>query len=339
MSCHSSRCFPLSACAFIDQAGAGRLVVLLTERSHAVELTLTDLVGDRIRGVEVRQVLYTERSLIQALSRIQSVWKAHAPNLPLISADLDTLGNRILVAVSPEVVARAADAAARAEEELSVPVGITVAPPSVDAHCTSRDHCHDAMWAGVRLYQGAVDNVPECTMGFHISISGNEHFVTSGHCAFLSQSNEWIHPPLGVMSKEGPSLYREGGQDIRYMNNFDDVQASDNIFGCCTDIVGMGSPILNEVLCASLGRTQAIHCGPVLVTWGQHFSSTGGFNVWGARINISTQGGDSGSPVYRLVASDPNENQARAVGANSTSTGRFARLDTSLDDWGASVVR
>lgn len=234
------------------------------------------------------------------------------------------------------------DALARSEqleEELGVPVTVEAAELDHDTACTTRDNCSGPMRAGIWIYKGQVDSVAECTMAFHIVIGTDEHFTTAGHCGY-SGSNSWLTRPLGVIGSEpaggAGTLYRDGGQDIMYVT-MADAQASQYIYACCTDILGYAFPIQNETVCASLGKTNAIRCGTVTSTWLSYLSDTPNpdIHVWGGDTSITTIDGDSGSPVYRLN----DRNQATAIGVNTTEFGQFARLDTSLDNWGANVVK
>ncbi|HKZ26243.1 MAG TPA: hypothetical protein VJ398_10680 [Acidimicrobiia bacterium] len=172
-------------------------------------------------------------------------------------------------------------------------------------------------------------------MGYHIVIGTNEHFTTAGHCGFGGDF-DWFNRVLGEIGNDGLSLYGDDGQDIMYVS-MNDAQRSQYIYACCLDILGYVFPIQGETLCASLGRTNNIRCGVVQSTWVKYKSDTPNPDifVWGGDLGISAANGDSGSPIYRLNDS----NQARAIGLITTEFGEFARLDTSLDNWNANVVK
>lgn len=114
-----------------------------------------------------------------------------------------------------------------------------------------------------------------------------------------------------------------------------DAQASDDIYGGSSDITGYGTPVLNEAVCTSKGTSNKVDCGTVSVLWMNWVSNVAGFTVWGGDTSgiANIIGGDSGSPLYRNVGVS-----AVALGVINTAGGLFARLDTSLDDWAASVV-
>lgn len=117
-----------------------------------------------------------------------------------------------------------------------------------------------------------------------------------------------------------------------------DVQAPDDVYNDGNDIIGMGTPTTGETLCASLGRSATVKCGTVQDDWRSWTSETAGFTVWGGDMSYTTIKGDSGSPVYRRLPGGGGE-QRRAIGANDHENGYFARLDMSLDDFGAVVFQ
>jgi hypothetical protein len=267
------------------------------------------------------------------------VWDSLGVLARLQTVGLDTSHNRLKLEVAPANLEEARRLSSQLEAELHVSVAIESAQLDHDTACTTRDNCYSPMRAGIWIYKGQVDSVPECTMAFHIVIGTNELFTTAGHCGYTG-SDGWYTRPLGNIGWEPPggvgTLYADGGQDIMWVS-MADSQASQYIYGCCTDILGYGYPIQNETVCDSLGWTNAIRCGTATSTWLSYLSDTPNpdIHVWGGDTSISTIDGDSGSPVYRLNDS----NQATAIGVNTTEFGQFARLDTSLDNWGANVVK
>lgn len=319
--------------AYIDQRQGGGLVVLLTAPNQAVEDALEARMPTPNLGLRIVGVAYTEASLMDAVSRARDAWERVAPAIGLVSVGIDTMNNRLLVAVRSADLVEAQTAAADLETELAVPVALTAGEEDQDVDCTSRNHCHDPYKTGINTYKGAVDSVPECTMGFHIRIGTDEQFVTAGHCGW-GGSDEWFEPVLGRIGIELATLYAQNGQDIMRLSMFD-AQASDDIYGGSSDITGSGTPVLNETVCASKGWSNEVDCGTVSVLWMSWTSSTAGFTVWGGDTSgiANIIGGDSGSPLYLNVGSS-----AVALGVINTAGGLFARLDTSLDDWAASVV-
>lgn len=319
--------------AYIDQQQGGRLVVLLTERDQAVEEELGRRMPSPSLGLHITEVAHSEASLMEALTGARAAWDRIAPAVTLVRVGLDTMNNQLLATVRLTDVSEARAAAMELTRELGVPVAVAAGEEDQDVDCTSRNHCHDPYKAGINIYKGVVDSVPECTMGFHIRIGTDEQFVTAGHCGY-SGSNEWYEPVLGRIGIEQATLYVQNGQDIMRLSMFD-VQASDDIYAASSDITGSGTPVLNETVCASKGTSNEVDCGTVSVLWMSWTSSTAGYTVWGGDTSgiANIIGGDSGSPIYRNVGSG-----AIAIGVINTAGGLFARLDTSLDDWAASVV-
>ena len=91
------------------------------------------------------------------------------------------------------------------------------------------------------------------------------------------------------------------------------------------------------MFCVSLGRTNALDCGTVVDDWLSWTSSTTGWTVWGARLkDVSSQGGDSGSPIYVGYPSDYGYAQGilNTVGA---SYGNYARVIDALNYFNASL--
>lgn len=309
------------------------MVVLLTERDQAVADEILARMPSSNLGLRIVEVAYTEASLMEAVSRARNAWGRIALAIGLVSVGLDTMNNRLAVAVRSVDLPEAQSVAAKLEIELGVPVAVEAGEEDRDVDCTSRNNCHDPYKAGINIYKGAVDSVPECTMGFHIRIGTDEQFVTAGHCGYTG-SDEWFEPVLGRIGIELATLYAQNGQDIMRLSMFD-AQASDDIYGGSSDITGSGSPVLNETVCASKGTSNEVDCGTVSVLWMNWVSSVAGFTVWGGDTSgiANIINGDSGSPLYRNVGSS-----AVAPGVINTAGGLFARLDTSLDDWAASVV-
>jgi len=328
-----ARSLPTFGGAYIDQETGGGLVVMLTERDEGIENALAGRMPSPSLGLRIVEVAYTEASLMDALGGVRDAWQRIAPATELLGVGLDTIGNRVLVTVAAADLPAARTAAAELETRLGVPIGVDAGEEDRDVDCTSRNNCHDPYKAGINIYKGAVDGVPECTMGFHIRIGTDEQFVTAGHCGYTG-SNEWYEPVLGRIGIELDTLYAQNGQDIMRVSMFD-VQASDDIYAASSDITGSGSPVLNETVCASKGTSNEVDCGTVSVLWMSWTSTTAGYTVWGGDTSGITNIvlGDSGSPLYRSVGAS-----AVAIGLINTAGGLFARLDMSLDDWAASVV-
>ena len=93
--------------------------------------------------------------------------------------------------------------------------------------------------------------------------------------------------------------------------------------------------MLAMAITVSLGYgSNTIKTGTVtaaLTTWG---SNTCGCTVSGGDASWTTIGGDSGSPVYRVVGPAA---LLYAVGVNANKFGNFARVSDAMGAWGASI--
>ena len=54
--------------------------------------------------------------------------------------------------------------------------------------------------------------------------------------------------------------------------------------------------------------------------------------VWGADTTLTSQLGDSGSPVYRRLS-----NELWAIGTLSNASGKIGRIEDAIDHWGITV--
>ena len=321
--------------AYIDQKANGALVVLTTGDVDGVETQVASLMPAQSRGSRVELAKHTLAELMDAIAGAGAAWSTMFPGVQLQAVALDEQGNRLVLTIAED----APDLdISRLRSQLRVPLELSRRPPDSDTVCTTRDNCANPLRAGTWIHRSGlppVGTLPDCTMGYHIVIGTNEHFTTAGHCGFGGDF-DWFNRVLGEIGNDGLSLYGDDGQDIMYVS-MNDAQRSQYIYACCLDILGYVFPIQGETLCASLGRTNNIRCGVVQSTWVKYKSDTPNPDifVWGGDLGISAANGDSGSPIYRLNDS----NQARAIGLITTEFGEFARLDTSLDNWNANVVK
>ena len=324
---------------YYDQVTGGGLTILLTARDRAVDAEITRRMPRGGPGWRIATVAHTEAELMAASMRARATWDRLATGVDAISFGLDTRGNGLFVSVAPPELSRATARVGALAATLGVPVRANVGHAEAPTHCSTRDHCHAPMKAGINIYKGSTSG-SGCTMGFHIVRSGDEQFVTAGHCGY-DGSNVWYHPAIAnAIGSEVQTLYVNGGQDIMRVTMASDSEASDDIYNDGNDIVGSGSPSAGETLCASLGKgSNTVKCGTVNSTWVSYsFTTHGSYTIWGGDMSYTTVGGDSGSPVYRRLPGGTGDS-ARAIGVNSSTGGKFARLDTSLDDFAASVVQ
>jgi hypothetical protein len=325
--------------AYVDQLDEGNIVILLSARDPQLETELIALVPDGPRSIRFELRTFTERELITAAEAFVAKWPDVGLGTSLLSVGLDEIGNRIVVTVEGAIPPTLGD---RLVASFQIPVDVQAGERGSDVHCTTRDHCHGPTWAGIRIWKDVIDSVHECALGAHIRIGLDERFVTSGHCGYDAGNDNWLHPGIAgnhiLGAETGQTLYVNNGQDIMVVQLNNDAESSDNIFPCCSDITGMGAPILNETLCVSLAQQATTLCRTVANTWVSWTSDTANpdITVWGGRLLLVAINGDSGSPVYRVTDDPPL--QARAIGVLAHEMGYFARLDQSLDNWGAVVV-
>lgn len=327
--------------AYYQPADGGRLGILLTTPGDETVAQISTWIGDTQRDWEVVSARFSYAALLAAVQKADVTWKAAIAGKDPLGFGIDTRANGVFVELADSDLPLTRAELGKFESALGVPVSVRAGALGRDTHCsTNRDHCHGPMKAGINIYKGSNYSGGWCTMGFHITRSGDEQFVTAGHCGY-GGSNSQFHPAFtNAIGTEQQSLYANGGQDIMRVS-MSDAQASDDIYGDGNNIVGSGTPTTGETLCASLGKgSNTVKCGTVQDDWRSWISDTADpdITVWGGDMSYSTVGGDSGSPVYRRLPGGTGDD-ARAIGVNDNEDGMFARLDQSLDDFAASVVQ
>jgi hypothetical protein len=115
-----------------------------------------------------------------------------------------------------------------------------------------------------------------------------------------------------------------------------DVQASNQVYAHPQNLPITGSwiPTQNGTVCASLASTGGIDCGVVREDWFTYLDVECWCLIDGAdHDNITTEPGDSGSPIYSQGSS-----WLTAIGLHSTAFGYFARVEDLLIHWNSNVV-
>ncbi len=186
------------------------------------------------------------------------------------------------------------------------------------------------MRAGIRIYQGA--NPPNeqggCTMAFHIVDSGDEQFLTAGHCGF-GGSNNWFHPGYGAVKvgSELGTLYAANGHDAMRVQ-MSDAQDSNRIYLDTQLVTTSRNPIQGEGVCASLGFDGSFDCGTVVDSVDTWIGEACGCVINGADSDgITIIPGDSGSPMVNNVS----VGNFAAIGIVNLADGHFARMQTVLN--------
>jgi hypothetical protein len=153
-----------------------------------------------------------------------------------------------------------------------------------------------------------------------VGASDRQH-LTAGHCGFAG-SNSWYHAGYsGSIAYGGETASWYIGSHIDAMRvNIPNTQVSASIYGTARSVSGVRRPILGEIICASLGKSNTVPCGTVTSPNSGWVSSTCNCIVNGADSSLTTIGGDSGSPMYSAVGAV----DAVALGISDTSIGQFA---------------
>jgi hypothetical protein len=317
--------------AYIDQSQGGMLIIQLTELDAQVE--------DRLRGMGPNgadfEITLARTPFDQLRTASEAAWRQwkSMSEAKLHSVAIDERGNRLLLGATPLASTQSEALADELSQVLGVDIAIFRTEESLDDACTTRASCFDPMEAGIVIRQGSTTG-PRCTMAFHIKdvATGDREYVSAGHCGFLG-SNRWYHQAYGFIGTVGPNQLSLHGRDIaRY--ELPDNQVSNNVYKRIADIEGSGNPLQGEAICASLGVSDTFDCGWVDDATFSWESSTCGCPVSGARHEgISTQGGDSGSPIMRQTSSTI----FIGVGVHNNANGGFAKLQVSLNHWGWQV--
>lgn len=330
-----ARKLPTFAGAYIDQGRSGRLVIMLTVTDPVLEDNLAALAPDG-PPIEVGLASTSFSRLKQAYDQAWADWPSQS-TAPLYTVTIDERQNLLRLGVAAADSASQQELALSIGKRLGVPVAVVVAEPSVETTCTHPDLCYSPMKAGTRIRKGAT-NGSICSMAFHIinPSNGDLEFLTAGHCGY-SGANDWFHVYYGLVGEEVASQYQEDGRDVMRVE-IPNSQVSNNIYERVQDVEGRGDPIDGEFLCARLGKSNKEDCGFVQDPTHSWEGDACGCTINGAQMSsIAADGGDSGSPIYRLNGASA----AIAIGVLNTDEGGglagFARLDDALSLWGWSV--
>ena len=327
---------PTYAGIFQDQRGGGKIVVLFTKDDPILRSELSSLLDDAY--LEFRVVQHSQTELIAARDQAVDVW-ASLREVALRSVGIDYSLNSLRLGVSQADLSNASSVLSDIEVELRVPA-VLVARPDDDGTvqaCDDREHCANPFRHGVVIRADSTDG-PRCTMGFHIGLPNGDHqFLSAGHCGLTSTN--WYHRGItgsGFVGSVTASEYGVLDPSVDLMR----VQMANNhsnfrVYGIVRNVQGRSNPVQEETLCASLGRTDAIDCG-IVNDADIVYNDTNGEHVVQAfdMDFISTQGGDSGSPIYRALSGT----NALAIGSHSTAGGLASKLGAALTEWGAGVV-
>lgn len=330
------RALPTSGGAWIDQLDGGKLVVTLTTSDQATRTQITQLLPANSRGIRFELVDDTETELEAAAHAADEMWEELGSNARLLGVTVDIPRNQIVLRF---VLADLPIAVANVDEVQSA-LGVTVSmeadEPPIDAACTSRANCFTPLKPGIHVHNDGMPtgNGNICTMGFHITIGTDEQFVTSGHCGIRDPENDWNHSVnYGFVGNEIANLIGEDGYDIMRVGLLDS-QATTLIYGQSGTMTGWAAPSAGMAIKVSLGwGSNTVKTGTVTAVSMSWDSSVCGCEVWGGDASWTTVGGDSGSPVYRVVGSS-----LIAIGANANVPGNFAKIVDAWTGWGTGGI-
>lgn len=331
------RALPTFAGVYVDPLDNGAIVIMLTARDARVEGEINLRMPAENRGLRVVYASYTYRELEAALVNLDAAWPDVYPNTPRLMARVDTVGNRLVVAVAPTEVDSVASKLHTLTVRLGVPVAVEAGQTSLDVVCTNRNNCYSPYKAGIIIRAGSANSTATCTMGFHIVISGDEQCLTAGHCGCAYTSTNWYHTGNGLIGAEvGTLVDLAQPKDIMKIQ-MADAQASGLVYGSSGDMDAARLPVTNEPICASLGAgSNTIRCGTVTTDSASWNSDKCDKTMYGGDASYATAGGDSGSPVYSRW-SYGGEWYITPIGVNSTAYGQFGRVKDAVDHWGATM--
>lgn len=333
------RALPTSGGAWIDQLNGGRLVVTLTTSDEEIRDKIGQLLPATNRGLMFVLVDDTEAELVAAANAAEKVWADSGSSARLLGVTVDTAGNQLVLRFTDADLPKAFSTVDDVQTSLGVSVSAQVDEPDVDAACTSRANCYTPLKPGIHIHNGAMptNNGNICTMGFHISIGTDEQFLTSGHCGILRTANDWYHSVnYGFVGNEIANLIGPGGKDVMRVGLLDS-QATTGIYGQDGSVTGSALPTAGMAISVSLGYgSNQVKTGTVDSIWTSWTSSVCSCTVWGGDASWTTVGGDSGSPVYRVVYQGFPP-QLIAIGLNANVSGKFARVADALSAWGGSI--
>jgi len=328
---------------YIDADGDGQLVVLVSKplplgAIGEIERNLPPGPGMSVLHAEFSDSLMRER-----VRELSGLWLVELPahSFTSISSNLET--QRIELSVPPASVEAARTFIERQSRGGEPPIVLRIESQDEATMCTSRDYCFSPQKAGNVIRRGGTLSDARCTMGFHIRSGSARQFVTSAHCdwktsddpwTLINPKKAWAHQGYGILGERTATMYPSLNIDIMRVN-ITNTQASNQIYSNSEAVGSSRHPVLGELVCASRGVSNDVHCGNVTSTWQSYTPARAPYIMYGANVAYTTVKGDSGSPVF---AASLSGGKRVALGVNSTTAGRFGRLQDALNHWGWTVV-
>ena len=316
--------------AYFDHSRGGLLVLQFTSITPEERAALSKAAPGG-PGVEIVTVEHNSAELYEAMMKVWELWPADSRKI-LVAVSVDPRINGLTLEVANDDFGVANSTAGTLASDLGMNVGVELTLPAAEVVCTSRTNCHTPLRGGVRI-DATVSGVTRlCTMGFHVRISGDDQFVSAGHCGHNAASATWRHLGLGNIGVRTATQYAAGGRDIMRVQ-MSNSQDSSLLYSGSINVTSDLDPYLGEPVCAYRGiSSTVVSCGTITDNVTSWTGDACGCTVNGGDTSIGAVGGDSGSPIV-----DQNARQV-AIGLLNTSSGLFARVDDALNAWGA-VIR
>jgi hypothetical protein len=332
-----------------DQTRGGLVVIRFTSVSEDAQSKVANAAGAMpyvIESTAASTAAELREAALAAMARSKSI----LPGALVRQAQVDEIGNRVILGVAENDLRPARASEAAAAEALGVTVEVRVIEP-IEQACdnalpNARFPCFDPMKAGSYIHSGGGSLSQWCTMGFHVYEGSGYGFAMAGHCSFSGLSDNWYmtgYPdgPSGFIGSiaTGTYLYQHGGIDFMIVRLPAD-QRSKLIYDEARTVASQGNPFNGETVCVSPGRTDndfntGVDCGTV--TSNQAFwLADNDMLIYGADYDsVATRVGDSGSPVYRRTSAT----SVTGVGIHNTAPGGFAKLADALARATSSIYR
>lgn len=298
---------PDYAGAYFDQRSGDSLTILLTSMTAADEVLRLAPSGKY--PIRVETAKYSYAALKEAVLKIRGIWAGIYPDVELLNVAIETRDNRLRAEIDESQMAKVDPSLTELVAMLGIPVHLAPGVKAQAASCYYRDVCWPPIKAATWVQSTYASPVESCALGFWVSNpSGDEQFVTAGHCSGLAAPDTldcWyqttaVHPgtPYGLLGCEiaGHNWYYGGYYDVMMVQG-PDSQATNMIFDEGARIVSWGNPVTGSSVCASLTKHNLVDCGSVLDDFVSY--TMNGYTFFGGKYSgISIIGGDSGSPVY-----------------------------------------
>jgi hypothetical protein len=322
---------------YVDQLEGGVVVVLTTGDADALAAELHEAEPRLAEDLRVRHVDATAAQLEEAAARLFGERDEWSGGIPVFEAGVDYERTQVVIAVPSDQVQTAAAVAGTAlayvldsidAQDTGITIRVKEGRQPAPTVCTSRSNCYNPLRPGVKITSNSL-----CTLGFHIIFNGSaRNTLTAGHCS----GTVWYHYSFGLVGVQSANLLCAGGapySDIKRMT-IDPSQQTTAVYGqTASEAVFVNAstwPVQNATARMSLGNTNALRTGIVVAALLYYTLIGTPCDILGGAYNITSIGGDSGSPSWH-----PSPN--RAIGINSSEDGHVGLVQRALGVWNAKV--